>query len=324
VPSPSPSPNRVDIDTEDPEEAHGYLRRTYVDHSVQFSGDPERFRFRHRMIDDEGFFVSRYEHSMSCRVDTEPFGYLLIGQMFGGQLRLSTGQAEITPGTGEMFLIDPAAPMRIEWEDFRSGLVRLDLDIVNRVATEITGVESSSPVHFGLARVDSPERARNWQGLVRYLTHDFFRSESAHSSPLIHAQTLRLLAVTVLETFPNTALGTGGARPGEAGPSAVRRAVAFIDEHAGEPIGLTEIAAAARLGPRALQEAFRRHRGTTPTAYLRRVRLERAHRDLQGADPTAGATVAAIATRWGFAHHGRFAALYRNEYGGAPSETLAG
>jgi transcriptional regulator GlxA family with amidase domain len=102
----------------------------------------------------------------------------------------------------------------------------------------------------------------------------------------------------------------------------VRRTVEFIDAHAAEPLTLADIVAASGTGPRALQEAFRRHRGTTPTGYLRRVRLERAHRELQAADPGQGATVAAVAARWGFAHRGRFAAAYREAYGRAPQQTL--
>jgi AraC-like DNA-binding protein len=54
---------------------------------------------------------------------------------------------------------------------------------------------------------------------------------------------------------------------------------------------------------------------------LRRVRLERAHRDLQAADP-ARQTVTAIAYRWGFPSSSRFAAHYRQVYGVTPSRTL--
>ena len=44
-------------------------------------------------------------------------------------------------------------------------------------------------------------------------------------------------------------------------------------------------------------------------AYLRRVRLDRAHRDLQAANPAVD-TVTAIAVRWGFTHAGRFSVAY--------------
>jgi len=36
----------------------------------------------------------------------------------------------------------------------------------------------------------------------------------------------------------------------------------------------------------------------------------------------AGDTVAAIAARWGFAHPGRFAAAYQQQYGTTPATTL--
>ena len=78
----------------------------------------------------------------------------------------------------------------------------------------------------------------------------------------------------------------------------------------------------AGTGARALQYAFRRHHGTTPLGSLRRVRLEHAHRELQAADPTRGATVAAIAARWGFARADRFATAYRETFGVLPRDTL--
>jgi transcriptional regulator GlxA family with amidase domain len=63
------------------------------------------------------------------------------------------------------------------------------------------------------------------------------------------------------------------------------------------PITLADIARVARTSARAVQRAFARSYNTTPTAYLRRVRLERVHRDLRAGDPIHGDTVAGIATR---------------------------
>lgn len=45
------------------------------------------------------------------------------------------------------------------------------------------------------------------------------------------------------------------------------------------------------------QEGFQRHLGISPMAYLRSVRLGRAHADLRAADP-ARDTVSVIAYRW--------------------------
>jgi transcriptional regulator GlxA family with amidase domain len=104
-------------------------------------------------------------------------------------------------------------------------------------------------------------------------------------------------------------------------PAAVRRAVAFIEDNAERDISAADVARAAQVSIRAVQLAFARHLETTPLAYVRRVRLDCAHRDLLAADP-ARRTVAGVAYRWGFHSPGRFAVLYRQAYGVPPSHTI--
>ena len=104
-------------------------------------------------------------------------------------------------------------------------------------------------------------------------------------------------------------------------PRTLRRAIAFIHENAHRDIGLRDIAAAISVTPRSVQYIFRRHLSTTSLEYLRRVRLDRAHRDLQAADPAVD-TVMAIAGRWRFGHPGRFSIAYREAFGTPPSQTL--
>lgn len=101
----------------------------------------------------------------------------------------------------------------------------------------------------------------------------------------------------------------------------MRRAIGYVHENSHRNIAVGDIAASVGVSVRALQYMFRRQLGTTPLAYLRRVRLERAHEDLQQAD-AAVTTVHDIATRWWFSHAGRFSVLYRQVYGVAPSDTL--
>ena len=110
-------------------------------------------------------------------------------------------------------------------------------------------------------------------------------------------------------------------RCGTSDAAVLRRAVQYVKQFAHRPIGISDIAAAAGVGPRALQLAFRRYADTTPWAYVRSVRLERAHQDLQLADPRRD-TVLAIALRWGFSNRSRFSAEYRAVYGETPAATL--
>lgn len=140
---------------------------------------------------------------------------------------------------------------------------------------------------------------------------------------LIQEQLTGLIAASVLATFPSTLteyLDRHDTRAAGA-TAAIRRAMHHIDEHLQEPVTLADIAAAARLSVRGLQDGFQRHLGTTPMRYLRKAWLDAARRDLVEADATRE-TVPAIARRWGFAHLGRFAVDYRNAFGESPSTTL--
>ncbi|MEJ2890162.1 helix-turn-helix transcriptional regulator [Actinomycetospora aeridis] len=104
-------------------------------------------------------------------------------------------------------------------------------------------------------------------------------------------------------------------------PATLRRALAFLEGHAGDDIDVADVAGAAGLGVRGLQAVFRRWRGTTPLGALRDIRLRRAHEQLQAADPRE-TTVADVAHRWYFSNAGRFSVIYRRRFHCSPSETL--
>lgn len=200
--------------------------------------------------------------------------------------------------------------------------VSLDAEGVSRLAAEVLG-RDEAPVSFRVPRPHSPEHARYWWATVRYVNQVVAGSRVATASPRARAEAFRLLGVALLDAFPYEITGSDPRCRDHVEPAVIRRAVEVIETHADNPtLDATTIAAASGVGVRALQIGFRRHRQTTPMAYLRRVRLARAHEDLRRADPSRGETVAEIATRWGFVSPSHFAAQYRDAYGLRPSETL--
>lgn len=102
----------------------------------------------------------------------------------------------------------------------------------------------------------------------------------------------------------------------------VRRVLELIDSAPGAALTVADLARCAGVSERSLHAAFRRQLGTSPMAYVRRLRLKQAHDELLRLDPASGAKVTDVALRYGFAHTGRFAAAYRTRYGEPPSATL--
>jgi len=101
----------------------------------------------------------------------------------------------------------------------------------------------------------------------------------------------------------------------------IKRAVELIEERPGEPWTTVSLATELHLSVRALQAGFKREVGMAHMAYLRLVRLRRAHAALREANP-ADTTVQAVALSLGLLHQGRFAVGYREAFGEMPSETL--
>jgi AraC-like DNA-binding protein len=318
-----PPTERHQFTTADPERGHEFIWQNYGDYTVRFSGSPNGFTFAHTMISAPGFAVGRMRHSMAVKADTASLGgKLVIPQLLSGCLEYGVGRETIRTSRAQPVLLPPSRSFQVAWDDFAVGLVTLDPAVVADYAAGASGLHPAGLEFTGMQPV-SVLMARHWRSVVRYVMRDVLPNAEAMASALIRGQTQRLLAASVLATFPNTALDAlTDCSAGVVEPTALRRAVAFIDAHAGEDIGIVEIAAAARMGPRGLQRAFRQYRDTSPMTYLRRVRLDHAHRELLAADPSRGDTVHAIAARWGFAHAGRFSVAYHAVYGCLPSHTL--
>lgn len=113
--------------------------------------------------------------------------------------------------------------------------------------------------------------------------------------------------------------------PRAADPMIGRRKLAYLREWAAlerdDPLTVGDLAARCGLGLRALEKNFLRHFDTTPFAFLRDLRLEKARRLLQ--NPSAGCSVTDAALEAGFPHLGRFSAVYREKFGECPSQTRA-
>ena len=214
----------------------------------------------------------------------------------------------------------PDLPHRVRSEDLHAATVLLDPALIAGVATGLPSGQGPLPVRFtSLIPVDAASE-QVWKTTVRYAVSVL--ADDVAATPLVLGELCRLLAAATLAAFPNTA--TGASSPfdrADHAPTLLRRAIEYIESNVGNDIGVADIADAVRVTPRAVQYMFRRHLDITPLQYLRRLRLHCAHQDLLAADPTID-TVAGIAARWGFAHTGRFAALYRQTYGQSPHTTL--
>ncbi|WP_218951941.1 helix-turn-helix transcriptional regulator [Amycolatopsis anabasis] len=318
----STPPRRLRFQTTDCDRAAEYLSRIYAT-GIRMTGRGDRCFLRHIRMATSTFAIDTTTQTDDLAFTVEPPPTLLIARTRSTTMDYRSGGAEHRFGPGEVFLGNRAEdgdPLWARWRDGTVQAVSLPFPLLERLATE-TGCPA--PIRFTGQVPVTPAAAHHLATTIDYLGDALRDRPQAMNEPLVAGTAGQLLAAAVLSSFPSNALTAPTVEDRhDAHPRTLGRAIAFIEDNAHRDISVADIAAASHVTVRALQLAFRRHHGSTPTGYLRQVRLHRAHRELLATDPATGATVTQIAARWGFFHPGRFAQYYRTTYGRPPSRTL--
>jgi len=165
------------------------------------------------------------------------------------------------------------------------------------------------------AQVDlRTDSGRAWVGLLGSIGTEVLRNPMLARDERVGRRLAgTLTAAFVAACFPEEP-GCGTVRP-----RIVSRVVEAMEADPARDWTAADLAREAGVGIRRLQQGFQRYLGCTPSQQLLAIRLERVHADLLAGRADS---VAEAATRWGFAHLGRFAGSYRERYGVAPSVTL--
>ncbi|MET7328979.1 AraC family transcriptional regulator [Nonomuraea sp. NPDC005650] len=274
---------------------------------------------RYRLLHRGGIVLHTLAYGAEIRVavpELPDFYNIHVPLTGGGRLTIG-GQDVAAPLT----IIGPRRRIDMNWSvDHDVMIIQIPEVLVDRVLEDQLGDVPKKDMYFEPQVVDASPLGRALTALSRPATAG--RTFPFAASSLAEHHFEQFLLQTMLGSQRHTYSADLGQPSAPLTSAALRRARHFCEEHAAEPITLTDIATAARVSVRALQSGFREHLQTTPMAYLRNVRLARAHADLLHIAATGGqTTVTEVALRWGFTHLSRFAFFYRQTYGQAPSVT---
>ena len=201
--------------------------------------------------------------------------------------------------------------------DVEQNLLHLSDRVLDEVASEREDAYPGSVRFDHTAVIDDEGRAR-FNAALRHIARTYLDDASDDA---VRAETARYAARVPCSTRSRTPRVASPRRCWRRATRRSAQAVEYVHSRAHEPITPSGVAKHAGLTPRGLQQAFSRHLDTTPSEYLRAVRLDRVREELvEGSADTV--TVAEVAQRWAFAHLGRFSASYVQRFGEYPRETL--
>ena len=242
-----------------------------------------------------------------------------------GQAEVHYGAQHVHSDGNTAVILSPHQPISMRWH---TGCAQLILHIPRPLIEQHVAAspdEPAAPLEFALALAQDSGPSAGWCQLVR----DLARNIDAHGCAwLQHAaarsalQDMLLGGLLGLQPYQLSQAG-GTLEPSAALPAYLQRAIDCIQAQAEQALGISDIARAACVSVRTLEEGFRRSLNTTPHAYLRQVRLQRVHGLLQqAARQGQPLSLFEVAYRFGFFHLGRFSAYYKAQFGESPSATL--
>ena len=249
----------------------------------------------------------------TVRGAVEPGGVYVLIWLTAGRASIDLGRYETQLVVGRPAMFPTGRSFAFHAHEYRDALVHFDAAYLEQTAAELHGTEPGPILFSRTADAVAP-----WWGAVRLLRDALAATRSP--TPLQRESASRAAAVAALRAFPHRVAPLPVA-PATVSARRLRRAVEFLQANADLPLSVGDIAEAAGVTVRGLQLAFRRGFDTTPLHYLREVRLDRAHDELEQGHQ-GGIEVGEVAARWGFISGGRFAEHYARRFGERPRDTL--
>lgn len=309
------------IASRDLEEVRDQVAHVFCDHRLNVVGKSQllstQMHFR------PGRYAGYGRMSYGATVDIDPGRldnfFLLQFPLQGEETIIAEGHS-VSSTASLASIVSPGVDFRMRHVQGTEKLfIRLDRQALEHEFTRYSGLALKGPLKFapGIA-LDTAQG----QALHRFIS--WLMQEASEGPlldyPLLAAQFEDTLMTSLLSTLSHNQ-GSLLHAPLSVAPHFVRRAEDFMEHHAHEPLSAGDIALYAGVSTRSLFAGFRKYRDTTPMAYLRTLRLEKVHAELNSPSSSSEG-VTRIALRWGFSHLGQFSAAYRHRYGETPSLTL--
>jgi AraC-like DNA-binding protein len=315
----------------DASDAHIWKPKTFDEFAVvccgslhmQLLSDPESFSVCHRLGRIGAATISEVAVGPEMSLDAgDVCGAYRIVVMRAGRNETVHRGLSLTGRPGAAIVYLPQGRAVGKWSaGSRFVSLKLDRTAVDDALSDALGWQVMSQPDFAPVLSTDSAAARSWINMMALFNDQVFRADSVLNQPLVGLPFVDSLIRGFLLAADHPHRDALAKDVRLFAPRAIRSAIEIIEEEAHLPLTLSSIATRTHISVRTLQQGFQRHLDTSPMAYLREVRLRRAHQALLRSDPSQ-VTVASVAYRWGFTNLGRFAAAHSARYRETPTETL--
>jgi AraC-like DNA-binding protein len=303
--------------THDLHEAVEAVSRIFCPHTVEVAGRGKELDVRLEVQHPSFQPLVELSYGTPVQIDTRFSRSLVMHCARGSASTVREGQAaDWRHGQTMLFSAGHETQLSFDSRCLQKSIC-LDMEKLEAQCARWLGRPLDRPLRFAL-RPFSDELEQAWQRALVYVRSN--EGGNLVFAPAAKAAFDEFLMTLLLHHHPHNFSDELSEDARSPVPGLVRQAERFIIDNAESPITVSDVAVYLGISLRSLQVGFRCWRNTTPSAFLRQVRLQCARDELLCADGQN--TVTMVALRYGFAHLGRFSAYYQSTFGESPNVTL--
>jgi AraC-like DNA-binding protein len=310
--------------TSDPEIARAAVTDILSAHELKLVHRSERLRASLHAATVGDVTLSHLTYGAEVEIDASPITGLFSVQLpVSGHAEICCGHEQVVSTPFVASVPTPVERLRMRWErDAAQMIVKVSEPVLMRYLGKLLGHAPRETLRPLLGLDLASAQGTRWRVIHALLLNELDLAAAGQSTAASRAVLEELVMSTLLLTHPNNYSERLRRIGAPAGRRYVRRAMEHAQANLDRALTLGELAEAAGVSARALQDGFREVVGCSPTAWVRDLRLDRARDQLAAAEPGDGTSVTEVALRWGFSHLGRFSQVYGERFGERPSETL--
>ena len=302
--------------------SHARVAEELADHYLDWHGSKVDTRFCKMNTPRLSLYALRYGSEVSILPDVyEDFS--LIHFAHHGQIDVTADKYSQALETGRVLISSPKENIKLRWsEDSEQLILRLPHELTKSVAADLGRPELHKALVETPGKVLATSQSTLWQSQLQgFVNLEKGQRDHFQLAPwLAHVE--QSLAMFLLLQY------AAGERIDKKDTPTLRNIFRrkrrdalyeFALANLTMPVTLCEMANAAALSCRQLNEICQAEFKAPPMAWLRSLRLDAARKAIQS---VPDGPLSAIAMEYGFFHLGRFSEQYRRQFGETPSETL--
>ena len=309
--------------SDDLDETRQYVGELFVPHFLKITGKNQTLDVDIRHADYDPFTFVYIKHGADVDIDPGKLkDFFMIQIPLRGSAEVQVNGHNVICSTEHAAMLSPTLNTTMQFrKDCEHLNIRLEKNNIESFLQQQLKCCLPKPLEFVPDVSLQNQNSQEFLSFVSFLASHLNQPNSIYQTPIIKKQLCEILMNMFLINLHHNYHEQLYSKARVIKPGHVRKAQAFINEHAHEAISATDIANVVQTSLRTLYVGFNKYLGSTPMTYLRSVRLEKVREALLVADPQKK-SVSEIALNYGFVHLGHFSENFKNRFGELPSQTI--